>query len=208
MASDTESGRPSRPVRPTVRALVTMARHEVRGIGLRLLGRDSGLTLLPATPLTDAGMRLREAAARIVVEARSWAEAVETVRSRWDGRTRRRASTMLSHEDFDDFVVFSVRATNEVLRQSLDGPVIDRSDLKAGLEYEARLNRMSPTDVFAEAVRLAPELGPTSASSPTPRTWSDVHAAVEPALRGYARVHGPLPARLLDATVQHLLEDS
>jgi hypothetical protein len=208
MASDTESGRPSRPVRPSSRALVTMARHELRGLWLRLLGRDSGATLVSAAPLTDNGRQLREAAARIVIEAGSWAEAVSTVRSRWDGRSRRRAATMLSHEDFDDFVVFSVRATNEVLRQSIDGPVIDRSDLKAGLEYEARLNRMSPPDVFAEAVRLAPALALTPASSPTPRTWSDVHAAVEPALRSYAREHGPLPARLLDATVHYLVEDS
>ena len=172
-----------------------MAWGELRGAAARIGGRDGGATLLDTVPLTRDGQQVRDEAARIVLSAPTWAGAVETVRNRWDARTCRRAAAMLAREDFDEFVVFSIRTTNEVLRQSVEGRVTDRTDLKVGLEYEARLNRLSPAAVFAEAARSVPRLGEVTAPSST---------TVESALREYARTHGPVPSILLDASARHL----
>ena len=80
---------------------------------------------------------------------------------------------MLAGENFGEFVVFGVRAVTELLRQSVEAPVTDRSDLKDGLVYEARLNELDDAARFHEATRLAPavaELAP--APSPRSRTSS------------------------------------
>ena len=156
-------------------------------------------------PVTEVGLAVRREAAQILLAAPSWAEAVQVARARWDTATRRKAAAMLAGENFGEFVVFGVRAVTELLRQSVEGPVADRSDLKDGLVYEARLNELDDAARFDEATRLAPavaELAP--ARSPSLEDLVELQTRLAGCLAPYTRTHGPLPSILLEGAARHL----
>ena len=191
--------------RLTARGWLHILAHELRGVGRRLAGHDPGVTMWGSTPVTEAGLALRREAAQILIAAPSWAEAVQGTCARWDSATRRKAAAMLGRENFDEFVVFGVRAVTELLRQSVEGPVVDRSDLQDGLAYEARLTELDDAARFDEATRLAPavaELAP--AHSPSLEDLVELHSRLEGCLAPYTRTHGPLPSILLEGAARHL----
>ena len=128
-------------------------------------------------------------------------------------------------DDSDEFVFYSIRVANEVLRQAVHDEITERPDLAAGLRYAVRLQSLSDDEIFDEAAALAPGLrsgmpdAPAMGSSTArashgrepdedgKRDLDRMHAAglfAEPLLREYARVHGPLPAVMLDGTVRFL----
>ena len=198
---------PTAPLRGRLpaRGWLRILAHELRGVGRRLTGHDPGHTMWGTAPVTEVGLAVRREAAQILLAAPSWAEAVQVARARWDTATRRKAAAMLAGENFGEFVVFGVRAVTELLRQSVEGPVADRSDLKDGLVYEARLNELDDAARFDEATRLAPavaELAP--ARSPSLEDLVELQTRLAGCLAPYTRTHGPLPSILLEGAARHL----